>query len=243
MDPKIREIQRCCLAALPAIPRSCPNPTRLCGTKKSSCRALQLTGMTICEPDLPDLCLTGSAGRRGLIRSRGGAHHVNIRKKTMFWLSAEWGSSVFGGGLIRGSSCARRPKLSAKRICRIYVLTDLIDGICQIAACRALDQVFHDALPAWLGRRSVGTNPSVTDRDRGDLTGSVHAADRSAGSMSHRIGRPAGGTDRAAPIGADRPASTAGDPVCSRARVPAWLPLYPLRDCARLSGARSPADS
>ena len=94
-----------------------------------------------------DYLRTGSAGSMshrigrpaGAHQIPGGAHHVNIRKKTMFWLSAEWGSSVFGGGLIRGSSCARRPKLSAKRICRIYVLTDLIDGICQIAACRALD--------------------------------------------------------------------------------------------------------
>ena len=185
---------------------------------------------------LHDYLRTGSAGSMShRIGRPAGAHQIpgggssrEYSKKNDVLALSRVGLISFRGGLIRGSSCARRPKLSAKRICRIYVLTDLIDGICQIAACRALDQVFHDALPAWLGRRSVGTNPSVTDRDRGDLTGSVHAADRSAGSMSHRIGRPAGGTDRAAPIGADRPASTAGDPVCSRARVPAPGSLYTL---------------
>ena len=101
-------------------------------------------------PDLADTCLRlalADRSHRGPHASRkaplvGGnqsVRHGPRSRAKMFWLSAEWGSSVFGGGLIRGSSCARRPKLSAKRICRIYVLTDLIDGICQIAACRALD--------------------------------------------------------------------------------------------------------
>ena len=69
----------------------------------------------------------------------GGGSSREYSKKNDVLALSRVGLISFRGGLIRGSSCARRPKLSAKRICRIYVLTDLIDGICQIAACRALD--------------------------------------------------------------------------------------------------------
>ena len=90
---------------------------------------------------------TGSAGSMSRRIGRpAGAHQIpgggssrEYSKKNDVLALSRVGLISFRGGLIRGSSCARRPKLSAKRICRIYVLTDLIDGICQIAACRALD--------------------------------------------------------------------------------------------------------
>ena len=94
-----------------------------------------------------DYLRTGSAGSMShRIGRPAGAHQIpgggssrEYSKKNDVLALSRVGLISFRGGLIRGSSCARRPKLSAKRICRIYVLTDLIDGICQIAACRALD--------------------------------------------------------------------------------------------------------
>ena len=97
--------------------------------------------------DRHDYLRTGSAGSMShRIGRAAGAHQIpgggssrEYSKKNDVLALSRVGLISFRGGLIRGSSCARRPKLSAKRICRIYVLTDLIDGICQIAACRALD--------------------------------------------------------------------------------------------------------